>query len=78
MSLLRAGQGDPRCPAEEGESWGVYIPRLARFLRLAEPLPEARLPYREPGEEDEPWVPTRTVTREDLAVKSADGPWEDR
>lgn len=62
MAFLRAGQGDPRLPARDGESWADYIPRLEEYLRNgdAPPLPPPKvvaisgwLPYkeREPGED---------------------------
>lgn len=59
---MKAGQGDPRLPAKEGEDLSDYLRRLAEFngrevqAEPLKPMPEGvRLPYREPGEDDGPW-----------------------
>lgn len=54
---VKAGQGDPRLPALEGEELDAYLRRLAEFngrevqAEPLKPMPEGvRLPYR-----DGPW-----------------------
>lgn len=61
---MRAGQGDSRLPAWDGEAFGHYLWRLAKFLGRdagAEPElnadrkrggPEKLFPERQPGEDD--------------------------
>ncbi len=57
---MKAGQGDPRLPAREGEQLEAYLRRLAVELGREikgpplKPMPaDNRLPYREPGEDFE-------------------------
>jgi hypothetical protein len=71
---VKAGNGDPRLPSYEGEEMEAYLRRLAAYLgnpvkgQALKPMPDGvRMPYREPGEDDEPYRPAR----------SKDGPWED-
>lgn len=54
MSLLRAGQGDSRLPAREGESWADYMERLSGAMKNGTLGAAPRVP-------GQPWEDVREI-----------------